>query len=393
MTISRRLTRGFLLISLLTCVVGFFGMRAAQGITREFQEVADEILPTIQLLEKMRFAGLRVVSSTSEFVFLQNEMRALPQGEPASDDEESLIVSGRSSFGEAFTRYHQLSAGGHAHENARMTDIRRQFELLEKSSAEIVAVKKRGVAGEPVLELKELFEAQETAFLQLVDATIAHKYRELEAGKASVYASARAAVKVIVAVTLLLFAAALLVGGRIARSITAPLEQLCRATNEIGMGRLNTRISPFSPAARQRRENDEVEILIGNFNRMAAELENFTVNRGHLDCIIESMEAGLIVTSAHGKGMRSNQAACALLGYDRDELVGQPAAAFYPSLAALRGAAPAGSGGGEPVRTDDRAALRRKDGRKVDVRLSVSLLCDEFGRQDGHVFLLQGTAS
>jgi hypothetical protein len=231
----------------------------------EFQSVADEILPRIQLLEKLRFAGLRVVSSTSEFAFLQNEQAHLSEERDALDEEEGLIDSGHDLFTEAFVQYRTISADEHKHENSQLVEILVQFERLEKTSKEIIAAKKRGIGGEAVLALKKRFEIEERVFLGGVDTVISHKYLELENGKKRAYSAAKVVMGSILAASLLIFSIAFFCSRWISRKITVPLVELCRVSNEVGPGRLNTR----APRLDQRGgSGDEIEILMKNFNSL-----------------------------------------------------------------------------------------------------------------------------
>lgn len=385
MTVSQRLNRSFLLISLLTCVVGFFCIWVTRGVTGEFQAVADEILPRIQLLEKMRFAGLRVVSSTSEFAFLQNERVHITGESPPLVVEEDLIDSGRGLFNEAFVHYRTVNVEGHEHENPQLAELLVQFERLEKTSGEIVAAKKQGVVGAAVLALKEKFEAEEMEFLARIDTVIAHKYGELEAGKERVFSEARAAIDSILLFSLVIFVAAVFGGRRIARKITAPLAELCRASNEIGLGRMHTRVSMPRSAA----EGDEIKQVFNNFNRMAEELAQAMMFRGHFETISEHLKEGLVITSRQGEILFANQAANDLLGYAKDELRGQPAAVFFRGFLALEEAGKGRKKPKNPNGISSSLPVTKKDGVQVNVSLATFPLYDPGGQPDGQAFFLR----
>ncbi len=370
----------------MTCVVGVFCVWVTQGMVVEFQSVADEILPRIQLLEKLRFAGLRVVSSTSEFAFLHNEQAHLSEERGALGEEEGLIDSGHALFTEAFVQYRTISADEHKHENAQLTEILVQFERLEKTSQEILATKKRGISGEAVLALKKRFEIEERTFLGSVDAVISHKYLELENGKKRVYSAAKVAMGSVLAASLLILFIAVLCGRWISRKISVPLVELCRVSNEIGLGRLYTRAPRLD---KRGGSGDELEILIKNFNCMADELEITTMNRGRFEAIAEKLNEGLILTSLQGQIQYMNLAAGSVLGYAKDELLGQAVSVFFEC--------PPSRDEKDPGRSEARSAgeeissvqVTRKDGGQIEVRLVTFPLFDVNGEHDGDAFLFE----
>lgn len=388
MLISRKLTGGFLLIALLTLIIGFLGINVTRSIDREFRAVADGTLPMIQMLERIRFAGLRIVSSTSEFVLLMNEKQNVTGPKEETGEEEVLIGSGKALFDGTMAQYEVLRGQLHPHEDSLLAEIAKHFKLLEQTSMEIIAAKKAGIAGEAILQLKERFEEQEKYFLQQVDASIQHKYGELETRKESIFVLSHDAICNILIVTLLMFLASVLLGGRISRSISLPLERLSRATCDIGLGRLNTRIAHPRPSLHSR-EQDEIEITISNFNRMAEELAQTTVNRGYLDSIVESLGQSLLVTSSQGRIIHGSHSACNLLGYPREELVGSMATVLCPDIETLN----CDSSDADTTPRIERAEFVHKDGKKFAVQVALSTLKNEYGSKEGCILVFQNAAA
>ncbi len=67
MKIATKLIAGYITIALLAVAVGYFGITLTRSIDDEYKKVADEILPTTEMLEELRYAGLRIRSSTNEY--------------------------------------------------------------------------------------------------------------------------------------------------------------------------------------------------------------------------------------------------------------------------------------------------------------------------------------
>ncbi len=69
------------------------------------------------------------------------------------------------------------------------------------------------------------------------------------------------------------------------------------------------------------RRSDEIGDLAETFREMASNLQRTTVSRDFLDNIIGNMLEVLVVTGPDGRITLFNRAACALLGYEIEELI------------------------------------------------------------------------
>jgi len=68
---------------------------------------------------------------------------------------------------------------------------------------------------------------------------------------------------------------------------------------------------------------DEIGILANSFNKMTEDLRRTTISKDYVDNIIGSMNDTLVVVDPHAKISSVNKAACNLLGYEEDELIGK----------------------------------------------------------------------
>jgi len=120
----------------------------------------------------------------------------------------------------------------------------------------------------------------------------------------------------LIVLAFILFIVTLIVGIFITRSISKPLMELKKATENIGKGDMDRKIDVHS--------EDEIGELALSFQRMAEDLQRTTVSKEYVDNIIGSMDEMLIVTTPEGAIQRVNRAVCDLLQYTEEELVGQP---------------------------------------------------------------------
>lgn len=177
---------------------------------------------------------------------------------------------------------------------------------------------------------------------------------------------------------------AIVIAVLLSRSITNPLLKLKKLAVMVSSGNMETRIDIKS--------KDEIGDLARSFNQMADDLKRKTVSKDYVDNIINSMIDTLIVTSPEGVILRTNAAANRLLGYADEELAGLPVTTVidekYP---------------GDGQFSDDEfitgfignreTIYAAKDGSKVPVMLSASIMREASGNIQGIVCVAQNITS
>jgi PAS domain S-box-containing protein len=162
------------------------------------------------------------------------------------------------------------------------------------------------------------------------------------------------------------------IGLFMSRSIGKPLARLQQAAQEIGRGRLDTRVSI--------RSRDEIGTLAASLNRMAAELRQKTVSKDYVDNIIHSMHEMLIVADSDHRIRLVNPAARSELGYTASDLADRPLEDLFAVEGPISDAepSPAETPGGE-------GHMRTKSGDRIPVHFSAAEMRDEAGRPAGIV--------
>jgi PAS domain S-box-containing protein len=121
-------------------------------------------------------------------------------------------------------------------------------------------------------------------------------------------------------------------------------------------------------------------VLAAALNQMAADLQERTVSRDHLDNIIRSMREMLIVTDGDLRIRYVNPAACDELGFTPDELVGKPLEElFIPED--FRFEVPLV----EVLAPGMECRMKSNEGEQFPVHCSVAAMSDAAGRFDGVV--------
>jgi two-component system, NtrC family, nitrogen regulation sensor histidine kinase NtrY len=134
-------------------------------------------------------------------------------------------------------------------------------------------------------------------------------------------------------VTLLILLAASWTGLYIARRLTVPLQALAEATRRVSQGDLETRVEVAA--------DDELELLVGSFNQMTAELQRhrelreqgnrelrqantrLAEERALLAAVLENVAAGVVSFDAEGRIFLCNGAALQMLKQTETEVLGR----------------------------------------------------------------------
>jgi PAS domain S-box-containing protein len=103
--------------------------------------------------------------------------------------------------------------------------------------------------------------------------------------------------------------------------LVQPIKRLSSGAGKIGAGDLNYKVKIES--------TDEIGRLAESFNRMTDNLNETTVSKEYVENILKSMNEILIVLTPQGRIQTVNQATCDLLGYQAEELIGEPVASVF----------------------------------------------------------------
>jgi PAS domain S-box-containing protein len=159
-----------------------------------------------------------------------------------------------------------------------------------------------------------------------------------------------------------------------------PLIALANASSDLAKGNLAAEVKI--------KTTGEVKTLIDSFNTMVKNLEKVTVSKDYLDNILRSMMNTLIVVSPDEIILRVNDAACRLLGYKEEELIGRPLAMVLgeeksPQDSRLKTIMANG------LTAYSEQSYRAKDGREIPVLHSASVMRDNNNRIRGAVYVAQ----
>lgn len=319
MRIRGKLITGYFMVALLTAVVGFFGINVTKIVNDEFVRFSEDETPLDQALQELKFAGLRIVTSTMEYGFLSRQGKEGRSGDELRK-EKRVLAAGIRSYDNCLIRYEYL-----VRSHCKARGVKRSIgpiqnsglELLNTSAAIVSSIDKNGT-GTELGELKKKHEHAEQTFLQAVTSDYERNRRDFAVSKHLTNATMRDAKRNIEMLTISTFVLALLCGILVSASISRRLTRLELAAKKIGEGELETVIDIES--------NDELGSLANAFSRMVGDLkrsrDEIVAGKNYLNDIIHSMMDALIVVAPDGTVQSINGAACSMLGYD-EEPVGE----------------------------------------------------------------------
>lgn len=155
------------------------------------------------------------------------------------------------------------------------------------------------------------------------------------------------------------------------RIVFTPLKKLTEASKTLARGDLTTRVETVATG--------EMQLLIDNFNQMAGDLQQTTVSREYFDNIIKSMTEALFVLTPDRIIRDVNDAACHLLGYGKNELIGTEIGRLFNTDVLSSISAESIREHGFRAETES----VRKDGTHLPVFLSLAAMIDKQGNYQG----------
>ncbi|NJD77010.1 MAG: PAS domain S-box protein [Candidatus Methanoperedens sp.] len=157
-------------------------------------------------------------------------------------------------------------------------------------------------------------------------------------------------------------------------SILKPISKLMTSVNEISHGNLYAKIDIHS--------NDELGLLASAFNKMTEELAETTISKDFMNNIIRSLFDMLVVASPEGTIQLVNKATCDGLGYRTEELVGKKVTEILAEDDILLKGSFLDLIEKSSINNAEKVFLS-KDGRKIPVLFSSSMMHDDAGNIQG----------
>lgn len=300
-------------------------------------------------------------------------------------EERSLDISNDLQDWLKVIQEHKRFGGEEKRETLRVLEVeKRHNEFLELAER---AFELRGAGS--VDEVIEHFETKLRPFAE--NALIPGVLEETERAKRQIDTAHRALLNITLAsgMTAILLLATVstvivfVLTGMI-RKIIISLGELRRGTEIVGQGELGHRIHLGS--------NDELGQLASSFDKMAETLQRsrdeMVLAKEYTSNILRSMSDMLVVVSPDGQVQTVNDAVCSLLEYRENELIGEPAEKIFLEGPPFPSERIGLRGEKDEIGNVERTYLA-KNGRKIPVSFSTSVMRNDSGEAEGIVCVAQ----
>jgi PAS domain S-box-containing protein len=265
LSIRARLILGFLIPIFLIVLEGFMAVSSNQEIQKQFIEVTEETMPTIQALTEMKVAGLHIVSSTNEFAFLIT-LSIYPDANEVQDKETELREYGILAYEQAFEDYRHLVATYLPEQQDILVQLEQAGKNLQEGSTELILLlEEETIDASAILEAKGRFEEQELIYLSVIGEALDGEAGELIERERLVKSTVATSLLTIRIFTLVAVVASVLASDVIFASITHPISLLKQATLEIKQGKTEIQVKVTS--------TDDFGQLAQSFNQMSATIQ------------------------------------------------------------------------------------------------------------------------
>ncbi|NQZ08814.1 MAG: HAMP domain-containing protein [Algicola sp.] len=271
MKIRSKLLTAYLLVAVSSVMVGFVGSMTTPQVKLAFDRLTTQSIPIIVAIDDIRFAGMLLVSSTSEYGFITAENAAASLDKQADDaqqedgeEEEQQAIAAGVLLNDAIKRYQGFVLNFFPDEKILLTRLKAATQQLLLTSDKLIKLKKQGISGRQVIELKEHFEDNEKLFLKNVENSLAQVHEERKQREAQVNDAITTGNSILWGASGLAILLALIIGNAVSRAISIPIDNLKEAAKQVGEGELDTKIEVSNA--------DEIGELALSFNKMVEDL-------------------------------------------------------------------------------------------------------------------------
>lgn len=300
--------------------VGVFGLTIAYDLGSAFHKVNMETVPLLGYLKDLRFAGLRIVSSSTEYMYLMNTTKVT---RASLNEEKAYIQLGREQYHKALDLCSRAMTWS--------DEDRQNFRKIEHAGAKLLRLshlmtsnaEKHVALGQ--LDTKEEFENAEKLFLDAVayahDRALEKLNKDEKEAFANIAKKKNSMIFLLAGLCLFSLCVAYLLSSQFSRRIIL----LQKAAEKVAGGDLTQNVEVNSA--------DEIGNLSESFNTMVESLRN-TQNKlisahTYLDGIYSSVPDIIIIIDKHALIADCNRSLTNLLGFKKEALLGSSIVSLF----------------------------------------------------------------
>lgn len=318
MKIKTKIILATLSFIVLSIIFGWIFIFLSAKYNSSFSNVEGHTVPTNQVLNDIRFWGLRIVSSANEYGLIASYITENEEERrEALEEEEKLILKGKTNLRDQLKKY-EIILSNSSHDKETLFDsIHFYAATMISMSNELVESIKMNKNKEIIFEAKESLENAENRFLTNISNILEYERLELHTEITNLKTESTKIVRTVIFSLVMVVVIFLFISVFLYKNIANSLERLGKMTHEISKGNYNFKINTKS--------KDEFGILIHSVNEMAEKIRENEEAISRLSyqnkLILDSAGEGILGLDSQGNHTFINPAAAKMLGYEVDELL------------------------------------------------------------------------
>lgn len=320
-----------ILLTLLICVLAII---VYGSLNKSINVTTSNTIQIIKTLDELRFNGLRIVSSTVEYILLTGTRNKSTSLQEQKFAEIALVEEGIKNSNESLRRYLGLISKNSPSDSLHYSRISFTLNHLILASSEIIHTKGSSASDSLLILKKEIFEEDEMNFLTAVDGALLKKDTELKSKQTEIASALRLNMIVIIISALFVVAVISLISFLFRRSVSGPIGNLRDAALKIKDG-------VYEPVEGIK-SRDEVGDLANSFNTMTEKLrdsfdnlnkeisekiraeEAVKISERKFRALIEHSSEGIVLLDDKGAFIYASPVSEKILGYSPEEILNKP---------------------------------------------------------------------
>jgi len=268
MKIRNKLVVEVAVLSVILTIVSFLTIQNTISIENNFSLLNNELIPILTNLKDMRLVATNVLSSTLEFVIIQESNSTSTDNTIKLNQELSRIsadiIDEKNQFNELLSLYKRYLSD--QHDITLANEIEQEWAHLGLLSEKFIEYKKKGISDIAFIKLNEEFVSSKESLFAKIDSAILSNQKKVDEKRIFV-SELVSDTTIIVFVNLVVFVLLVIVlRYYVLRSILGTISKLRKLTKEIASGNLKVRIESAP--------KDEVGELLVDVERMAQDLDH-----------------------------------------------------------------------------------------------------------------------
>lgn len=258
MKVGQRLTLGFLIYSLLLCIIGFVFLSNRQKVTQLYNKVSTEIIPKRTCIKNIKIKSRRMLSETYTFLISKNIDKII-----AKESEASFYQAKREE--EEWEEKYKKIVRDNSTELQFAKDIHAVEEEIKKFCLELFIPKQNQLSENELASIIKKIVEQEDKLFAIIDRAIEYDSYEFEKGDLALRYSFSHSKRMFLILITVSVTFVLSTWVFITRGITIPIKKIKDAMVEVGKGKFEIRVGFKS--------KDELGFLADGFNSMVTNLQ------------------------------------------------------------------------------------------------------------------------